>query len=277
MSESQSPEDEPIALPLDAEAGPAHYITRAKSDAMILRALDQAGFALPGSLSAPAPMNDVAAAAAAPRERRRRSVGWLAVAAVVLCATVGSASAAVLWYAKVRGPTPVTTNPTPRGERVESSRRAPAPRSAAPVAPVVEAPAPEPAIAAPDKPAKRAPEDWLVEGNRLRAEKRWHGADEAYTLAYRAAPDSHSAYVARVASAAVRLEHLHNPRGALHNYRAALRQLPTGPLSEEIHYGIADALRAVGDLEAERAALELFLREHPDSALAAQARARLER
>lgn len=277
MSESQTPEGQPIELPLDADAGPAHYITRAKADAIILRALDEAGFgAADVPLAAAAP--SAAQGAASMRPRRRWSAGWLVAAAAILCATVGSASAAVLWYARVRGPEPVATTPTPRGERVRVSRRAPAPPSEAieptvsPIMPV-ESPSPSPA----PKPAKRAPEDWLIEGNRLRAEKRWSSADEAYSRAVHGAPHSHSAYVAQVASAAVRLEHLHDARGALSRYRAALKQHPTGPLGEEIHYGIADAYRTLGDRAAEREALQLFLREHPGSALAAQARARLDR
>jgi TolA-binding protein len=127
-----------------------------------------------------------------------------------------------------------------------------------------------------DKHTSRAPEDWLVEGNRLRAERRWAKADDAYTRAAQHAPNTQTAYVARVASGAVRLEHLGDARGALARYRAAQEQLPHGALAEEILWGIVEAERALGDRAREHAALERFLREFPSSPLAGQARARLE-
>jgi tetratricopeptide (TPR) repeat protein len=122
----------------------------------------------------------------------------------------------------------------------------------------------------------RAPEDWLVEGNRLRAERRWAKADDAYTRAALHAPNTQTAYVARVASGAVRLEHLGDARGALARYRAAQEQLPRGALAEEILWGIVEAERALGDRDREHAALERFLHEFPGSPLADQARSRLD-
>jgi tetratricopeptide (TPR) repeat protein len=147
------------------------------------------------------------------------------------------------------------------------------------VAPEAPAPVvvPEPAR---DRPARahgpRAPEDWLVEGNRLRADKRWSKADEAYSRAAQRASNKQTTYVARVASAAVRLDHLNDARGALSRYRAALSLLPDGALSEEILWGISEAHRALGDHAAEQAALTRFLQEHPSSPLAGQAKARLD-
>ena len=278
-----------IALPLDEGAGPAHHITRSKADAMVQRALAEAGFgaaALAATHENTQPHGDATAANDSALEnqsdlrgRRVFRTSYVAAAVLVVGATVGSASAAVLWYAKVRGTAPVTANATPRGERVASSRRAPAPGKVETPPADVAIPTEQPAASfAADEttPTPSSTEDWLVEGNRLRAAQRWRRADAAYARAVRTSPRSQSAYVARVASAAVRLEHLHDARGALGRYRAALRLQPAGPLSEEILFGIADAQRALGDRAAEQAALALFLREHPASPLAAQARARLE-
>lgn len=256
--------DWPAELSLDERGGPAPYITRGKSDALIDAVLAQAGYAAPGAAVAPAAVS----------ARRSR---WAAssVAAVVLfvCAGMGSASAAVMWYVRERAP-------AAREQPVGPPQQERAPRRSAPK---VERPAPArielaPAVVESAKPRaeRRAPEDWLVEGNRLRAERRWDRADEAYAHALRSAPHGQTAYVARVASAAVRLEHLDDAKGALALYRAALRQSPRGPLREEILMGLADAQRALGNRAEERSALAQFLAEYPDSPLAAQAKSRLE-
>lgn len=255
----------PRELSLDSSAGPAPYITRAKSEAMISAALDQAGFA-------PAPRCAEPKLETPPR---RTTSARYAAAAVLLLAFVGvgSASAAVLWYVRAqRTPSlPVQVTEKPRAQADQAPRRT---QTALP--PVLVQPAPETERAVPAQRRRHAPEDLLVEGNRLRASRRWAKADEAYTHAFESAPASPAAYVARVASAAMRLEHLHDPRGALARYRAALRQIPNGSLGEEIRLGIADAHRALGERDQERAALREFLRAHPSSPLAEQARARLD-
>ena len=119
--------DDRLSLPLDGSAGPAHHITRTKADAMIQRALAEAGFgaAFASTQDHPQPSNEatstnVRARETPPKIRARRALrtSYLAAAVLVVCATVGSASAAVLWYAKVRGTAPVTTNAPPRGEGV---------------------------------------------------------------------------------------------------------------------------------------------------------------
>lgn len=253
----------PAELSLDGGGGPAPYITRAKADALIFAALEQAGYE-----SAPPQQ-----AATPTRELR---TGWAArsVAAIVLFASlgVGSASAAVMWYVRERTEAPAPAPAAAPQQVREVVRRAPARVDVAPAAPL-ELPA---AVIESKRPERRAPEDWLVEGNRLRAERRWDKADEAYGQAVRSAPHGQAAYVARVASAAVRLEHLHDARGALSLYRAALREQPQGALREEVLYGIAEAQRALGNRAEERAALEHFLREYPSSPLAGQAKSRLD-
>lgn len=292
MSEEHAPVGQwPRELTLDQQLGPAPYLTRVKADALIFAALEQAGFAesehaevagsdgaSPRPSSAPAP-TPAAEAPALPARRKTR--GWLATrslaaaAALLACVGVGSASAAVYLYvreqaAPVAAPAPVVSAVPAKPKPVRRTRpEVVAPAASTDLPPItieVER----------EKPERHAPEDLLIEGNRHRAERRWAKADEAYTRAFQLSPRSQAAYVARVASAAVRLEHLNDPSGALTRYRAALRQLPEGPLGEEILFGIAEAHRALDQHEAEREALQRFLQRYPSSALAKQAQARLE-
>lgn len=267
MSDGQTPHW-PRELALDDEAGPAPYITRAKVDALVLGALDQANYV------GPTVVGPRGAGASPMPHKPGLGARSLAAAVLLACLTVGSASAAVMWYAKRPSEKPqVTQLQVPVAPKVARPHKASVAAPEAP-APVV---VPEPTH---DKPARahgpRAPEDWLVEGNRLRADKRWSKADDAYSRAAQHASNKQTAYVARVASAAVRLDHLNDARGALSRYRAALSLLPGGALSEEIHWGIAEAYRALGDHAAEQAALTRFLQEHPSSPLASQAKARLD-
>lgn len=287
----------PQALSLDEHSGPAPYITRAKTDALVLRALAQAGYdaplaggeaqgvvaaenteptllgATPDAVNARLASSRSAANSSPPSaefgKRRRWAASSAAAIVLLACVGMGSASAAVLWYVRERpsAPEPVVTQlPVTRAAPIKPR---PAPRVQLELPPqIVESTKP--------KLERRAPEDWLVEGNRLRAERNWAKADAAYSNAARSAPHSQTAYVAHVASAAVRLEHLGDARGALALYRSALRDAPHGPLQEEVLFGIAESLRALGDGPGERAALERFLREHPGSPLAPAARRRLE-
>jgi tetratricopeptide (TPR) repeat protein len=246
MIDTPKHDEWPRELRLDDEAGPAAYLHGAAHEQLVQNVLERAYGAAP----------------AAPRRGASRS---MAAAVLLACIGGGSASAAVLWYVRSQHaePAPVVTQVSK-----------PAPRASAPVlVPPPAAPALEPAREQRAAPV-RAAEDWFREGNRLRGAKRWKQADDAYSQAAHAA-SGNSAYVAYVASAGVRLEHLHDARGALARYRAALQATAHGALDEEIRLGIADAYRALGDAVHEREALETFLREHPSSPLAEQARARL--
>jgi tetratricopeptide (TPR) repeat protein len=227
----------PEELSLDEGDGPASYLSPAARDALLQSVLAEAY---------PAP---------------KKRGGWVAAAIALACIGGGSASAAVLWYVHTQRE-PVVVSPALR-PHVE------APVVVAPVQAVEPAPVQAPA----PRPSVRAPEDWLREGNRLRAARRWKQADEAYGHAAHASSDA--AYVAFVASAGVRLEHLGDARGALARYRAALKASPHGALDEEIRFGIADAHRALGETAREREALQAFLRDYPASPLAEHARARL--
>jgi tetratricopeptide (TPR) repeat protein len=216
--------------------------------------------------------------AAPPPPRKRRSFLWQAAAAsLMVFVGMGSASAAVMLWKRVVQPEPVVT------QLPVEKPRAKKPRHEKPVEPLVEAQVEEPVVAPvveSEKPEKRKParkpEDFLDDANGLRAEKRWREADENYARVWQVAPKSSAAYVARVASAAVRLEHLHDAKTALARYRAALEQNPRGALSEEIRFGIAECYRARGNHAEERKALESFVHDHPGSGLASKARARLQ-
>jgi tetratricopeptide (TPR) repeat protein len=232
----------PEELRLDGSAGPAPYLQPSVRDALVENVLAQAYPA-------------------------RKRASWLAAAIAVACIAGGSASAAVLWYA--RHDEPAVVAPKPAAVAAPRVIAAPA------VKPIVVEPSLlEPTPIAP-RPTVRAAEDWLREGNRLRAARRWKQADDAYGAAAQEAISDEAAYVAFVASAGVRLEHLNDARGALARYRAALKASPHGALDEEIRFGIADAYRALGDAAREREALQTFLRDHPQSPLTEQARARL--
>lgn len=232
----------PEQLRLDDNAGPAPYLQPSARDALVQSVLAQAYPA-------------------------RKRASWVAAAIAVACIGGGSASAAVLWYARHEKPAVVA----PKPPAVKAPRAIAAPA----VEPTVLEPTLlEPTVVAP-RPTVRAAEDWLREGNRLRAARRWKQADDAYGAAAQKAINDDAAYVAFVASAGVRLEHLDDARGALARYRAALKASPHGSLDEEIRFGIADAYRALGDSAHEREALEALLRDHPQSPLVEQARARL--
>jgi TolA-binding protein len=86
-------------------------------------------------------------------------------------------------------------------------------------------------------------------------------------------PHSRQAEAARVAAAALRLEHLDDAEGAASEYRASAAR--RGQLSEEAAYGLAEAHRASGRLDLEKIQLERFIASYPKSPLVAAARRRL--
>lgn len=283
----------PDELRLDDQPGPAAHITRAKADALIARALLEAGYGPPAQAveappqpvfgqvfagppaNAPEPVAPARNVSTKPAPApRRRSWLWQAAAVVVVCfAGMGSASAAVMLWKRIAEPEPEVTELPVEKQKPAKKRRVKA-VSKAESAPVV---LDELVIETEreKRKARRAPEDFLEDANRLRAARQWKQADEAYAKVWQEAPKSSAAYVARVASAAVRLEHLHDAKTALARYRAALEQSPRGPLLEEIRFGIAECYRALGQRAEERKALEAFVRDLPNSGLAQKARARL--
>ncbi|MCK8498736.1 tetratricopeptide repeat protein [Myxococcus fulvus] len=276
-------EDGPDALltPLDDGSGPARRLSRQKSAALVQAALLAA-------MDAPS---------SPPPRRRHRPHWWMGGALLV----VGAAAVATwqLW----RRQEPVAPEDTaviapsspmlPRAERVVPEALAPelpvpsvadAAARERSVPPGPEVVAPEVALEpiAPVKPrssapsAAPAPEDLLRRANAHRATGQWKAAEALYLRVIRAEPQGMSAYVARVASGALRLEHLGDARGALRQYQEALKGWPGGLLEEEASHGVTEALRALGDRDGEVRALEAFLARHPDSPHAVSARKRLQ-
>jgi tetratricopeptide (TPR) repeat protein len=124
-------------------------------------------------------------------------------------------------------------------------------------------------------PADAPVEDIVALANQQRKEKRWRAAEALYERVMRDHARTDAAAIATVASASLHLDHLADPAGALRRFRKALRLRPDGPLAQEARWGLAETHRALGDVEAERAALEHFLSAHPRSVNAARARQRL--
>lgn len=141
--------------------------------------------------------------------------------------------------------------------RVQDERAAsPEASSSAPVA----AFAPKPAV------------DLLAQANALRGQQEYRQALHTYLEVVRRYPHTRQAEAARVAAAALRLEHLSDPAGAARQYRTA--GSPQG-LEEETAFGLAEAHRAAGRADRERAQLQYFLKTYPRSPLAPAARQRL--
>jgi hypothetical protein len=227
----------------------------------------------------------------------------LAVAATIAGLSIGAEAVAVVVrnvYLPRREPSPAPVAPVP--PPVAHPRPAPVavPPPAVDEEVVVPAPAPEPpppparparrrpvvkAIAAPLAPAPveqavhvpedAPPADLLAFANERRKLHAWREADAFYQAVVSRFPSSDAAVVAAVASAALHLQHLADPAGALEAYRRTLGARPTGPLAEEARWGIADAHRALGNARAEAEALRAFVQNHPDSALAPTAQRRL--
>lgn len=270
-----------LVLPLDEGAGPARRISRERSAQMVLAALDAGAL-----VSQPAP-----------RPRGKRPPVWLMTGALL----VAGAAAAAVWSFTRPGRSStsqvdeaVLTGPLRLGTESQRSRSAVVDAAPSRRVTVSEVAPPEPPVVpaafiadsqgtsepvrprAPAAATKTAvPEDLLLKANGLRSEGRWKEAEALYLRVIRAEPSSLASYVARVASGSLRLEHLGDARGALRQFKAALRIQPRGVLDQEAQHGIAEAHRVLGNRDAERSALESFLSTHPDSPLVPTARARV--
>lgn len=128
---------------------------------------------------------------------------------------------------------------------------------------------------APAEIAPATPEDLMKQANEQRRARRWPAAEALYQRVMTEHPGTSAAYVAAIAAASIRLDHLGDPRGALALYRSALRRGPDRALAEEARWGVAEAHRALGNAARERRALEELTRAHPGSPLVPRAEARL--
>jgi tetratricopeptide (TPR) repeat protein len=260
---SKAKHDDPLLLAgmrLDERAGPARRISRDQSLAMVESALDVWQGELP----------------VAPKKR-----SWLpalAVAASLLLAMVGGASAA-RWYFGKAEPKPVVTSAAPSQS---AAKRAPHKTSLPPVtleAEPLDQEREEPS--APRRPQsgaheKAEPDDLLQRANRLRAEGRFQSAADTYAQVYERYPRSLSAYAAQVAAASIDLEHLAKPDGARKLFESALRSHPRGALDLEARQGLSLSLRELGRDRDEASSLRALIRDHGESPAARRAEARLQ-
>ena len=267
---------EPTDMPYELESllradgdGPAPRIDAVSAQRLIAQAVD---------------------GAAAPRVAplRIKRYGWLLAAALVI---TGSAAAMYARHASLEAE---------RAARPAPARaRATAPANAADTQTTAAAAAPA-HVAEPAAHAQQAPDarevvttdardlqpavsenaaagvqDLLRRANRLRGEGRYRSAERTYLRAVAQSPGGATAYSARVAAAALRIERLNDPRGALQLYGDALRAEPDGALGPEIHEGMAQAFRRLGQPARERQALNALLGEQSDGPAAERARGRL--
>jgi tetratricopeptide (TPR) repeat protein len=104
--------------------------------------------------------------------------------------------------------------------------------------------------------------DLLKQANQLRRQGQWADAERAYAHIASNYGVSAQGPVAALAAASLRLEHLSDPRGALRLYQSA-KKAPS--LSAEAELGIANCYRALGDRDAEIAALRRVTSAHPEA------------
>jgi hypothetical protein len=253
----------PAPLALDDRPGPAPRITRERAASMIEAALRD----FDGAQAANRAVNKA-------RARRNTLLPLLSIAASVLLGLVGVAAAA-RFYFHYDAPAPATA-PAPANLPRVAQRGMPAPEDLTPPAAVVETPAEPVPLRAAAKPNRAgAPEDLLQKANHLRADGQFREAAQTYALVYERFPKSLSAYVARVAAAAIQLEHLSNPTLARRLYEQALREQAAGALDLEARQGLSVALRDLEDRPAEVRALQGLVNAHPDSPAARRAQVRL--
>lgn len=250
-------------LVLDSAPGPARPISNARAAALVQAAL----------------------AAAVPAESvARRRWPRFALAAGVSLALAGAAVAAI----RLGRVAPVHPLSAPVPGRAVDGPFAPAPAPAALPRPAaaLEAPVADDGLApvgtAPDLRRPRistssagAPSDILRLANHQRELRRWRDAEVLYMRAARADPGGAVAGTAAVAAAALRLEHLGDPAGALRLFQRALRAGSSAALAESAEWGIADAYHALGRPSDEAAALRSFVAHYPASLMRARAEARL--
>ncbi len=263
-------------IPLDGSAGPARRLPAGGADALIASALDAAAVDAPESNDAPATASGPASGPASGNDKRpRRPFLWLAVALLFTTSAVSAAVSAVVSRATVEPALlPVPAAPVRPAVATEPPMETVVVGTVVDESTVLEDLAPA-AQAPTERERQRIADDLLQRANRARRDRRWRRADSLYDRVRRQHPGTRAATVAAVSSAAIRLEQLGDPAGALALYRRAARQAPRGPVAEEARFGLAEAYRRLGDTAAERAALTRFVRRHPRSLLIERARARL--
>jgi hypothetical protein len=177
----------------------------------------------------------------------------------------------------------VATQP---GEPVPPARTVPDERAFHPRAPrarpvtadgpsVTMAPSQPPPLGATSSPDGAAAAIVLARAEEARAARRFSDATRLYQDLAQRFKGSREEIVARVLHGQLLLDELHDAPAALAWFEGYLATEPAGSLAEEARLGRAQALRARGSRDEERAAWEELLRNHPASVHAAAARARL--
>ncbi len=106
-------------------------------------------------------------------------------------------------------------------------------------------------------------------------EQDWTCAASRYRDILRLYPTRREATAALVSLAKIELRRLHSPDKALEHYQTYRQRAPTGPMSEEALFGIAEAYRRLGQRDFEQETLRTFIERYPGSSQQARARARL--
>jgi tetratricopeptide (TPR) repeat protein len=171
-----------------------------------------------------------------------------------------------------------STSPAVMMEKTPRDALLPDLQSLSPVRPVTDNP---PDRVLPARTSRRTAtrpvvEDPLRRANLLRQQGKWRDAERTYRSVCVTYPKTTSAYVALVAAAAIRLDHLNDPDDAAALYRQAIASHPSGVLDVEARLGIARSWRQLGQPQREIEALRALLRRHPSGPLAEQAQRRLE-
>lgn len=301
-----------LFAPLDGRPGPARRLSSAAAAKLVQSVVD-AALEQPSSTAVPPEASPgIPPVLQRNPPLRRKAPRWrpsFALAAAALIVALVSAQAAALAWRFLRvelvgeEPPPLRRPAPPAVRRAEPERPGPLPpelpmqeieipltaseppppprpaRKKARVLAMAPAPAPQP-TAAPAPvviPPEMPPEDLLALANERRSRHAWRDADAYYRAVVSRFPGTDAAMVAEVASATLHLQHLSDAAGALEAYRRTLAARPSGALSEEARWGIAEASRKLGDARGEARALRDFLANHPRSALAPAAQRRLPR
>lgn len=283
---------------LDDQVGPAEPLSQDAQQALVQAAI-AAAFPLP-----PPPAGDASTPSTAPAASNSATVGSLGRLArrgFLAAGAVGLVGAGAALWSRERGllrsrpgsaagvapaspmsPAVPTVAPSRDAQGASAVDSAPSRPSAA-----IEAKAP----AAP--PASRASEtsssprvasdrkgadasDLLQRANERRRQGRFAEAVAIYQQVLSRYPGSDAAYVARVSAGMLYVDRLRDPGRARALFQGALKQQPRGALHEEARLGLAEAWRALGDAKQERAALQDFLRHHPQALARPQAERRLQ-
>lgn len=163
------------------------------------------------------------------------------------------------------------------GDRLRRGPAAPPTGEIVPAAPDARDPTPAPEPGRTTRPyrASKPAADMLDEARGLRAAGEHAKAAKAYEALIAAHPDVPSATAALVALGQLYLGRLGDPTAALRSFDRYLQRAEAGALAEEAAVGRIEALRRLGRLAEERAAITLFLDRHPTSSYADGLRRRL--